>query len=106
MAVNKKHEFDEMENWMAQVAKSMAHPARIAILKVLMKRGDCYCGDIVDELPLAQATVSQHLKELKNSGLIKGEIEGPKTCYCIDSDACDKVNRFFGQFFYDLKKCC
>ncbi len=75
---------DEMR--LSELAKALAHPARIAILKMLAEKNSCICGEIVDELPLAQATVSQHLKELKNVGLIKGEIDGPKVCYCLNTD--------------------
>ena len=80
----------------------MGHPARIAILKLLASRQTCICGDIVDELPLSQSTVSQHLKELKDAGLIKGEIEGAKICYCIDEKewkaAQVKINRLFDTY--------
>ena len=69
---------------LANLAKALAHPARIAILKLLLQKQSCVCGDLVDDLPLAQSTVSQHLKELKAAGLIQGEIEGTKVCYCID----------------------
>jgi len=70
----------------ALVAKALAHPARIRILRILLARATCTCGQIVDALPLAQATVSQHLKVLKEAGLIKGEIDGPRVCYCVDRD--------------------
>ena len=84
MGVTKSYEFTAKENRLAKYAKALAHPARIAILKLLASKRTCICGDIVDELPLSQSTVSQHLKELKEAGLIKGEIEGVKVCYCID----------------------
>jgi len=84
VALSKKTAFLEPEVRLADFARALSHPARVAILKLLTKRGTCFCGDIVDELPLAQATVSQHLRALKQAGLIKGEIEGPRTCYCID----------------------
>src|SRR5687768_2203749 len=84
MGITKSDEFTLRENRIAKYGKALAHPARVAILQVLIKRQSCICGDIVDELPLSQSTVSQHLKELKESGLIKGEIEGAKVCYCID----------------------
>ncbi|HRX93558.1 MAG TPA: metalloregulator ArsR/SmtB family transcription factor, partial [Chitinophagaceae bacterium] len=78
MAFNKKEEFTQKEQELAAFAKAMSHPARIAILKVLARRNECICGDIVEVLPLAQSTVSQHLKELKNAGLIDGNIDGPR----------------------------
>ena len=81
---NKKQEFDATLIEFAEFAKVMSHPARIAILKTLAEKQMCICGEIVEVLPLAQSTVSQHLKELKNMGLIKGEIEGAKSCYCLD----------------------
>src|SRR5207344_2024761 len=95
MAIHKKEEFSEKEQSLAAFAKALAHPARIAILKVLADRNECICGEIVDVLPLAQSTVSQHLKELKNAGLIKGTIEGPKTCYCINWEV---LQEFSGAF--------
>lgn len=84
MGQAKLEEFTIKDNRVARYAKALAHPARVAILKVLIKRQSCICGDIVDELPLSQSTVSQHLKELKEAGLIKGDIDGAKVCYCID----------------------
>ncbi len=84
MGVTKTQNFTEGQNRAAQLAKVLGHPARIAILQHLIRQQTCICGDLVDELPLAQATVSQHLKELKTVGLIKGEIEGTSVCYCIN----------------------
>lgn len=84
MGLSKTEEFTVRDNRVARYAKALAHPARIAILQILIKKQACVCGDIVDELPLSQSTVSQHLKELKEAGLIKGDIEGVKVCYCID----------------------
>jgi ArsR family transcriptional regulator, arsenate/arsenite/antimonite-responsive transcriptional repressor len=72
---------------LARLAKALAHPARVAILRMLLTRGDCICGDIVNRLPLAQATVSQHLKVLKEAGWIQGEIDGPRVCYCVQPEA-------------------
>jgi DNA-binding transcriptional ArsR family regulator len=91
MALNKKSEFTDRDQRIAAVAKALAHPARVAILRALAKRGTCICGEIVEVLPLAQSTVSQHLKELKESGLVTGEVEGTKSCYCIDWDVLDKA---------------
>ena len=84
MGATKSYEFSVKENKLAKYAKALAHPARVAILKLLASKQTCQCGDIVEELPLSQSTVSQHLKELKEAGLIQGEIEGAKVCYCID----------------------
>ncbi|HEV8080195.1 MAG TPA: metalloregulator ArsR/SmtB family transcription factor, partial [Chitinophagaceae bacterium] len=84
MGATKTFEFTIKDNRLAKYAKALAHPARIAILQLLVKKQTCICGDIVDEIPLSQSTVSQHLKELKEAGLIKGDIEGATVCYCID----------------------
>ena len=84
MGLTKADEFSVADNRIARYAKALSHPARVAILRLLAKRQTCVCGDIVDDLPLSQSTVSQHLKELKAAGLIRGEIEGPRVCYCID----------------------
>jgi DNA-binding transcriptional ArsR family regulator len=84
MGITKTEEFTKTQNDLAATAKALGHPARIAILQFLASQPSCVCGDIVDELPLSQSTVSQHLKELKKVGLIKGNIDGPSVCYCID----------------------
>ena len=81
---------------LARLAKALAHPARVAIVRLLIRRGDCICGVIVDELPLAQATVSQHLKVLKEAGLVRGEIDGPRVCYCIDPKGLERVRALLG----------
>ena len=98
MAYSKKHEFDAESIRIADIAKALSHPARIEILKVL-SNGQCVCGDIVDELPLSQSTVSQHLKELKEAGLIKGDIEGVKVCYCIDEKEWQQAKQYLATFF-------
>ena len=77
--------FDDDEY--ARLAKALGHPARVAIMRILIERDTCICGEIVEELPLAQSTVSQHLKKLKAAGLIRGEVDGPKVCYCVDPAA-------------------
>lgn len=84
MGLTKSAEFSVKDNKIAAYAKALAHPARVAILRLLLKKQSCICGDIVEELPLSQSTVSQHLRELKEAGLIKGDVEGVKVCYCID----------------------
>jgi DNA-binding transcriptional ArsR family regulator len=91
------------ESKLAEFAKALAHPARIAILKVLAEKNECICGEIVDVLPLAQSTVSQHLKELKNAGLITGSVDGPRSCYCINWKAFEKFNTEFTGLFNNLK---
>ncbi|MEO5890680.1 MAG: metalloregulator ArsR/SmtB family transcription factor [Ferruginibacter sp.] len=111
MAINKKESFTKKEQDLAEFAKAIAHPARIAILKVLAQRNECICGEIVEVLPLAQSTVSQHLKELKNAGLINGAVDGPRTCYCINWKAFEKFSVEFNFLFSTLKiknekSCC
>ena len=81
---------------LAAMAKALGHPARVAIMRLLIARGECVCGAIVDELPLAQATVSQHLKVLKEAGLIQGEIDGPRVCYCVNPAAVRRLNDLVG----------
>jgi len=103
MAVHKKEEFTQKEQDLAAFAKALSHPARISILKVLAQKNECICGEIVDVLPLAQSTVSQHLKELKNAGLIDGSIDGPRSCYCINWKAFEKFNTEFTSLFKNLK---
>lgn len=102
--LNKKSEFDPGLVEFAEFAKAVAHPARLAILKTLAEKQMCICGEIVEVLPLAQATVSQHLKELKNVGLIRGEISGPKSCYCIDWARLDHFVQIFQAQLTDLKQ--
>ncbi len=108
MGLSKTEEFTKSQNEMAALAKALAHPARIAILQLLSKRKTCVCGDIVDELPLSQSTVSQHLNELKKAGLIKGEINGPSVCYCIDANGCTKAQKVLGGLFEKIREasCC
>ena len=86
---------------LAVVAKALGHPARVRILRLLLSRDACYCGQIVDELPLAQATVSQHLKVLKDAGLVSGEIEGPRTCYCASRKRLAEAHDLLGALLAD-----
>ena len=98
MGATKTSHFSDSQNAIALIAKALGHPARVAIMEHLLRVNACICGDIVNELPLAQPTVSQHLKELKNAGLIKGEVEGNAICYCINEQAIEKLLSYFGQF--------
>lgn len=107
--MGKHEEFTVKDNKLSKYAKALSHPARIAILRLLIQRQTCICGDIVEELPLSQSTVSQHLKELKDAGLIKGEIEGVKICYCIDEKEWAEAKRYIDELFSSYnndKKCC
>ena len=110
MGVSKSDEFTLKDNRIATFAKALAHPARVAILQLLIKRQACICGDIVEELPLSQSTVSQHLKELKVAGLIKGDIEGTKICYCIDEEQFEKAVKEMSGLLESYRtskiKCC
>lgn len=90
---------------LAGMARALAHPGRLQILAILAARNGCVCGDLVDVLPLAQSTVSQHLKELKEAGLVRGEIEGPRTCYCVDPETLEAVRQGFARLFAGLG-CC
>ena len=108
MGLTKTEEFTRAQNELAALTKALGHPARIAILQFLIKSKTCFCGDIVDELPLSQSTVSQHLSELKKAGLIKGDIDGPSVCYCIDEKAWNKAAKLIEGLFESLKAadCC
>jgi predicted transcriptional regulator len=109
MGASKTDLFTKQQNELANMAKALAHPARIAILQYLVKTNACVCGDLVDELGLAQATTSQHLKELKNAGIIQGTIEGASVCYCIDPRVWKQYKQLFNSFFDEVSlenKCC
>lgn len=99
MGVTKKELFTDAQNTLSTIARVLGHPARIAILEYLMQRRECITGDIVQETGLAQPTISQHLKELKSIGLIKGTIEGTSVCYCIDDVKWREIKNLFNQFF-------
>ena len=105
MALAKTENFSKSEVELAEFAKALSHPARIKILQILTEKNICMCGDIVELLPLSQSTVSQHLKELKKVGLIKGEIEGPKTCYCVNNNTIQKVKKEFDKLFSRVCNC-
>ncbi len=99
MAHIKSDQYTEKETQIARFAKALSHPARVAIMDLLARQNACYCGDIVEELPIAQATVSQHLKELKSAGLIQGDIEPPKVKYCIHPETWEAARSLFATFF-------
>jgi DNA-binding transcriptional ArsR family regulator len=110
MGASKTEAYSNKELTLAKYAKALSHPARVAILNVLLKKQSCICGDIVEELPLSQSTVSQHLKELKEAGLIKGDIDGVSVCYCIDEKEWKKasvlLNGFMEMFKGNKADCC
>lgn len=105
--MSKKAAFGKEEQALAAWAKALAHPARIAILKELACRQSCICGEIVEVLPLAQSTVSQHLKELLQAGLIQGTVDGVKSCYCINQETFNRFEQMLGSFVAKTaKQCC
>ena len=107
MGASKSDSFSVEQNEMATLFKALSHPARIAIVDYLLTVDTCICGDIVEVLPLAQPTVSQHLKELKNANIIQGTIEGTAICYCLIPETIDKIEHHFGVIRQKLKnKCC
>ncbi|HTA28532.1 MAG TPA: metalloregulator ArsR/SmtB family transcription factor [Bacteroidia bacterium] len=109
MGTSKTEDFTIKVNKISQYAKALAHPARVAILQLLLKKQACICGDIVDEIPLSQSTVSQHLKELKEARLIKGDIDGKKICYCINEAEWELAKGYMEGFFKPVvnkDKCC
>ncbi len=108
MAINKSTAFPEDVQELAALAKALGHPARIAILRTLAQKQRCICGEIVEVLPLSQATVSQHLKALKEAGLIKGEVEGVKSCYCLNVEYLERMSPLLNQFIKNIltPNCC
>ena len=108
MGLTKTEIFTEQQNRIADLAKAFAHPARVAILQLLIEKKACVCGDLVDELPLAQPTVSQHLKELKRIGIIQGDINPPRVCYCINEPVWEEAKQTFGALLNSLVAvpCC
>ncbi len=107
MGITKTQIFDKKQNELAQLFKILGHPARIAILQYISTQNSCICNDLVEEIGLAQATISQHLKELKSIGLLKGEIEGKSMCYCIDIDRWNALQQQLNSFFNTTKhNCC
>jgi ArsR family transcriptional regulator len=99
MGVTKTQVFTDKQNRIADLAKALAHPARVAIIQHLLKEKSCVCGDLVQVLPLSQATVSQHLKELKQIGILHGEINPPRVCYCINEVVWQEAKEIFGGIF-------
>ena len=111
MAITKAKLFDKNQKRTAELMKALGHPARIAIIELLAERDTCICGDITEELPLAQSTVSQHLKALKTAGIIKGEIDGVRVCYCLDEKGIKEINERFTPLLKNLttateEECC
>lgn len=104
MAFTSINEFPKKDLRIASIFKALSHPGRVAILKVLAKKQSCICGELVEDLPLAQSTVSQHLKVLKECGLIKGTIDGPRSCYCIDFETIKELETLTAGLFGFLRK--
>ena len=107
MGLTKSFHFSKEQNQLASYAKAFAHPARIAILQQIVKNKTCIVGSLANILPLSQSTISQHLKELKSIGIIKGEIEGPSICYCIHEENWNTARNMLGKLFSEIdKNCC
>lgn len=106
MGTAKTELFTEEQKRIATLTKALGHPARIAILMHLVNINSCVCGDIVEKIPLAQSTISQHLKALKQAGIIHGEVEGTKTCYCISPKVWVEMKGMLSQFFGQFTSCC
>lgn len=106
MGITKSFHFNDEQNRLASLAKAFAHPARIAILQQILENKSCIVGSLAEVLPLSQSTISQHLKELKNIGIIKGEIDGPSVCYCIDEKQWKSANEMLTALFRAYYKGC
>ena len=106
MGLSKAILFSEEHNRLASLAKVFAHPARIAIIEYLLKNRTCVVNGLLEELPLSQSTISQHLKEMKNAGVIKGEIDGPTICYCLNPEVVKELSDRLNQLVSNLNTCC
>ncbi|WP_422349923.1 ArsR/SmtB family transcription factor [Flagellimonas sp.] len=106
MGVSKTHIFSVSQNELAQAAKVLAHPARIAILEYVSRQENCICNDLVDVIGLAQPTISQHLNEIKKIGLLKGTFEGKNLCYCINQERWEELQQSFNVFFSNINQNC
>ena len=106
MGLSKAILFSDEQNRLASLAKVFAHPARIAIIEYLFKNRTCIVNGLLDELPLSQSTISQHLKEMKNAGIIKGDIEGSNICYCLNSDVMIELSTRLNKLLGEIKNCC
>ncbi|UOQ97249.1 metalloregulator ArsR/SmtB family transcription factor [Hymenobacter sp. 5317J-9] len=102
MATHKRQEFTDEDQELAVVAKALGHPARVAIVRLLARRQACVCGELVLELPLSQSTVSQHLKELKAAGLVQGDVDGPRVCYCLSPTGWARARQLLGSLLAEL----
>ena len=106
MGITKSHIFSETQNELAQIAKVLAHPARIAILEYISRQDSCICTDLVEEIGLAQPTISQHLNEIKKIGLLDGTFEGKQLCYCINQEKWFELQNRFNAFFANINRNC
>ncbi len=108
MGITKSEHFTDNQNELANLLKALGHPARVAIVEYLIQHKQCICGDIVNELPLSQATISQHLRELKQVGIIQGNIEGNSICYCLNPQVFQQIKQFIGIVIESVmkNKCC
>lgn len=106
MGLSKAILFSDEQNRLASLAKVFAHPARIAIIEYLFKNSTCVVNGLLDELPLSQSTISQHLKEMKNAGIIRGEVDGANICYCLNSEVMLELSAKLNQLIGEIKNCC
>jgi len=108
MGITKSEKFTDNQNRIASIAKVIGHPARVAILQHVVAQDSCVCGDLVNEIGLAQPTISQHLRELKSIGILKGTVEGTSVCYCIDPEIAREIKSIFDNFFkaFNRPTCC
>ncbi|RMG28448.1 MAG: ArsR family transcriptional regulator [Bacteroidetes bacterium] len=106
MGISKTSAFSARQNEIATFARAFAHPARVAIVEHLLRHKSCMCGELVEVLPLSQSTVSQHLKELKKAGIIKGNVEPPRVCYCIDKQVWERANTLLSDLMQQLQSGC
>jgi len=106
MGMSKAIYFSEEQNLLANLSKALSHPARIAILQYLVKNRTCMVGSLSDELPLSQSTISQHLKELKSIGIVRGKIDGSSTCYCIDEEKWKELTQMLQTLIFNVNKTC
>ncbi|ABG57593.1 ArsR/SmtB family transcription factor [Cytophaga hutchinsonii] len=102
MPVIKEQNLSSEEEKLVRIAKALSHPARISILKLMLDKNTCFCGELTEEIGLSQSTISQHIKELKEAGLIYGKDDGPRTCYCIEVSNWEKAKALFSSYFNSL----
>ena len=104
MPITKEQNLTSEEEQLVNISKALSHPARISILKLMLDKNTCFCGELTEEIGLSQSTISQHIKALKDAGLIYGKVEGPRTCYCINVENWEKAKKIFVHYVNTLKE--